>query len=304
MLLFYLISLQQPQQLVKSHQPNYETPIHSIRSIENESLDLNGAGSGGGGCEFSQSLPGPTGGSHMLRNKGNNKTASTTSSSHHGSGSTTPATAGLKYKPILKHTSGLNRAGTVSGGSSANHQRGGTTAANTADCASISMASNTGLDSASLLAGRTSTPLIVGYSPSGSNIPGARNAAVAATGDTASSTNLSIMNESDSVSAIMRMRQEGKDSRPYSLARYDQMIDAADFFYSSSSNSNLSSCPTVLLNNAAPVHTAANQPMPNSSSSGDSTTGQQQQQASGNKQHFSPRSSMKIKVIDETETDN
>lgn len=84
--------------------------------------------------------------------------------------------------------------------------------------------------------------------------------------------NLSILNESDSVSCIMSMRQANKENRPYSI-KYDAVADS-DLF--NSSNSNLS----------------ANSFNNNISS------------PSSNHQHFSPRSSMKIKVIDENDTND
>lgn len=86
--------------------------------------------------------------------------------------------------------------------------------------------------------------------------------------------NLSILNESDSVSCIMSMRQANKENRPYSI-KYDAVADSDVF---NSSNSNLS---------------AGSFNANNSTSS-----------PSSNHQHFSPRSSMKIKVIDENDTND
>lgn len=86
--------------------------------------------------------------------------------------------------------------------------------------------------------------------------------------------NLSILNESDSVSCIMSMRQANKENRPYSI-KYDAVADS-DLF--NSSNSNLSA----------------------GSFNANNTTSS----PSSNHQHFSPRSSMKIKVIDENDTND
>lgn len=190
---------------------------------------------------------------------------SSPASSQHG-GSTQSSSA-LKYKPILKHTHSTTTTNrnVISQPPVTTTTPGAENAASTNVVIGAAPTDSTSLVSSFDLRYRGQT----GVHVSGTTQSGVHNRHPSA--DTTSSTNLSIMNESDSVSGIMRMRQDGKDSRPFSL-KYDQINDATDFFYSS--NSNLS-CP--------PVSTTA---------------------GSTSSAHFSPRSSMKIKVIDETETDN
>lgn len=181
----------------------------------------------------------------------------------------------LKYKPILKNTSVPGCSSSPKTGSGDREEK--------VDRRSISISSggggggsgSGGGDGGGGGGGNDSTSLIGSIDFRSSTLRKSRGSAATTNGDTASSTNLSIMNESDSVSTIMRLRQENKESRPYSI-KYDKIGDINELFYTSS-NTNLSA---------------------NNSSSG----GVLLNRSTGS--HFSPRSSMKIRVIDETDTDN
>lgn len=130
------------------------------------------------------------------------------------------------------------------------------------DCKSISLASGGGDNDSATIERELGYKLNNNNNPNVNNITNNNISKNNNNNNDTSSTNLSILNESDSVSAIIRLRQENKENRPYSI-KYDTADIGAEFY--SDSNSNISFAP---------------------------------------KSHFSPRSSIKIKVIDETDTDN